>query len=469
MNMRDDLENLPNGDEIFDVDAYLGRKSNDTQPSDYSADDVEYDGDSSYQCELTQADLDNISMIESRDTVNSDLFVVDIDAETDASGLYSLFTEGALSGEKTGKDTGIYAYKPVVEEPVKEKPAARTFFSYEDILNDPIIEATSDIVYGEIDDSSTTESIIAPGFSSGTEPAFMECMLAQYDPLGGPQTQVVRTFRGYLEVLRPMGILRANNCFEPDVGKVYVPEFYIDKYKLRNGDEIACVYTEQCGKFVLQSLLTINGVTYSNWDPERAWFDEISCEPKPISVKGSDTNKCIAIIRKLQLCRGDNVFVHFRDYARELKWTQEFIKLASELFDRVVVINPKVINDFELVNADNVVNFSAEVSDPTHNQIMACVMGANYVKRLVEMGKSVAVFVDHLHYLSSLDSGFNGENPVTKTVFSCIKANRKGGSIMFAMFPFSNVQKTYNFFNSFETVSLMVDKGEADLFSSKRL
>lgn len=451
--MKEEFENLSNETQNF---------------NEQDNENVIYDGDCSYRCTLNQADLDNIDRIESRDNVNNDLFVVATEATT-GEAMFSLFTEGALSSEKTGRDTGIYTYKPV-REVLKQKEAKRKqFTSYEDILNNPIFEDTSSFVYGEIDDSTEPQGILAEGFYEGPTCGFSECMLAQYDPLGGPQTQIIRTFKGYLEVLRPMGVLRASNNYEQDVSRVYVPEFYIDKYKLRNGDEIACVYTEQSGKFVMQSLLSINGETYETWNVDRCWFDEIKCSPKQISAKGSDSNKCLSVIRGLSLRRGDNVFVRLKDHSRELGWLQKFIRDASELFDRVVIVNPKMRNGEELVTADNVVNFSTEFTDSVHNQILACVLGANYVKRLVEMNKTVAFIVDDLNYISTLDNAFNGESPVIKTIFSCIKANKKGGSIMFGLLPYSRVQGYPAVFKAFETVNLIVDRGEADLYSSARL
>lgn len=426
---------------------------------------VDVQGDSSYKCNLTDGDLSKITLLEGENMVNRDLFVVSGEPEMDNS-IFNLFSEGTISGVATGRETGIYKYKPIRGVQPRDE-----FAEYEDLLKTPIIsQITGDTgTFLEVDTPLT--SVIAEGLSQEEyDTSFTQCMLAQYDPFGGPQTQVVRTFRGYLEIARPFGVLRSCNYCTQDIDKVYIPEYYIDKYLLRNGDEVACVYTENRGKFVVESLLSINGEVYSNWNVKREWFNDIVSTPKKIGVKSKNANICVDMINTLELRRGDNVFAYLNDGSREAGWVASFVHNLNAVFDRVVVINPKVRSLAEIVEADNVVNFCAGFADALKNQIMVCVMGANYVKRLVELGKTVAFVVDDLNFVASLDNSFNGETPVTKTVFSCIKANKKGGAIMFGVVPFENPNSAkFVPFKSFESVALIVDKGELDLFASYRL
>lgn len=425
-------------------------------------DDSKLQGDSSYKCDLSDSDLEQITLLEQDATINSDLFVVPKEKQMDAS-LVGLFCEDSISGVKTGKDAGIYKYKPV-----KGIEPEDNFDEYEELLKHPIIsKATGDISKFTVAEELT--SIIDPGISQEVDTSFTDCMLAQYDPWGGPETQVIRTFKGYLEISRPLGILRCGDGCLQEVETVYIPEFYIDKYLLRNGDEIGCVYNEVRGKFVVESLLTINGEVCSNWNTQREWFDDIQTTSRKLSIKAKENSELLNVINTLELRRADNVFVHLKNGVRESGWIKTCIKQLDLLFEKVVVINPKIRSVDEVVEGNNVVNFCAKFTDTTSKQIMACVLGANYVKRLVEMSKTVAVVVDDLNYVASLDNGFNGETPVLKTVFSCIKANKKGGAIMFGLLPASSVEGNFNMLNSLETARLVVDKGEIDLFSSYRV
>lgn len=425
------------------------------------------EGDSSYDGGFTSKDLDKILLLESDNELNYDLCVTPSKAKEDETSIFKLLNEGTVSGVLTGKDTGIYKYKEVKEEPVKEDDE---FAGYEELLKTPIISKVTGDKSTYLGINTLTTSIIADGFSQEYDQSFAECMLAQFDPLGGPQTQVVRTFKGYLEIARPWGILHRSNCLSKDAERVYISEYYIDKYLLRNGDEISCMYTENQGKFVVESLLTINDEGYSNWETDRVWFDEIKSVPKPIVLKTGKEDTCTKVVNGLQMCRGDFVSVYLNDNSRVGGWIEQFIADANNNFDKVVVINPKVKGNSQLIEGLNIVNFCAEFTDSKYKQTLVCLLAANYVKRLVELGKNVVVIADDINAISALDEGYNGEMPIMKTLLSCVKSYKRGGSIIFGVVPFSNEEseRKYSIFKSMETVGLVIHKADADVYSSYR-
>lgn len=455
--MRDNIEDLSNKQ---DMDKYTENNFD------------ELEGDSSYKGGFTSSDLEKICLLESDNELNYNLCVTSCKPKDNKKTIFQLMDEGVLKSELTGRDAGVYKYKEVKEDiaPENEPNPEDEFAEYEELLKNPIISKTTGDKTTYLGTNTLTTSIIADGFLQEYDQSFAECMLAQFDPLGGPKTQIVRTFKGYLEVARPWGILHRSSCHSKNVERVYISDYYIDKYLLRNGDEISCMYIEKQGKYVVESLLTINDECYSKWDKDRVWFNDIKSVSKPIVLKASKENACTKVVNGLEMCRGDFVSVYLKDASRGSGWIEKFIAGANNNFDKVVVINPKVKSNYQLVEGLNIVNFCAEFTDSKYKQTLTCLLGANYVKRLVELGKNVIVVVDDINSISALDEGYDGEKPITKTLLSCVKSYKKGGSIMFGIVPFYNEEgdKEYSLFKSLETVGLVIDKAEADIYSSYR-
>lgn len=455
--MRDNIEDLSN-------------KQNMDKSVENNFDELE--GDSSYKGGFTSSDLEKICLLESDNELNYNLCVTSGKPKEDKASIFKLLNEGALNGVLTGGDTGIYKYKEIKEDSIQENEPNQEddFASYEELLKNPIISKITGDKSTYLGTNTLTTSIIADGFSQEYDQSFAECMLAQFDPLGGPKTQIVRTFKGYLEVARPWGILHRSNCHSKNVERVYIADYYIDKYLLRNGDEISCMYVEKQGKYIVESLLTINDECYCNWDKNRVWFNDIKSVSKPIVLKADKDNACTKVVNGLEMCRGDFVSVYLKDASRGGGWIEKFIAGANSTFDKVVVINPKVKSNYQLVEGLNIVNFCAEFTDSRYKQTLTCLLGANYVKRLVELGKNVLVVVDDVNSVYALDECYNGEKPITKTLLSCVKSYKKGGSIMFGIVPFSKEEgdREYSLFKSLETVGLVIDKAEADIYSSYR-
>ncbi|MBO5910055.1 MAG: hypothetical protein J6Q15_00950 [Clostridia bacterium] len=401
---------------------------------------------------LTKQDLESIRLLESQTEVNPSL-MDDCEDFDDGGNIYSLMVEGVLPGQLTGADLGLYDYEPIIENKTK-------------ILRDEEKSKSGDIkkaVTGKFD--IYYDDIVDYSFS--------HCILAEGNPLGGEETQIIRTFKGYLEVTTSdFSIIRKCDRGNLPVMIVYISNYYIRKYQLRNGDEISCVYQEQEGKMYVSSLLAINGYPYQQWNCNRSWFKDLRVNTtiQKLHNVGDYTE---AIVKRFGLYKGDNVFLYINRNTHKAQLLPQFIEELSKMFDKVIYINPQ----YRGLNCDsypyNVLRFCTPADAKLDYRITVALLGANHAKRLIELGQNVAVLIDDIDGIVSLDVKHHIDMPVCKTILSSAKVCNVGGNTLFTLIPLRsdvvNKLSIHNMFRGMETLGIVIDNNEIDLYNSYRI
>jgi len=410
-------------------------------------------GDLYYNKEFTSDDLQSIMLLDADDTINSGL--IETPKTFEDGDIYALMDEGVLKGRKTGADLGLYDYEPIVDE---IEPTRNNLLNHAQGYKPEILTDTLNI-YDDIEDDQ--------------DYAFSHCMLAEENPLGEEDTQVILTFKGYLEVTKSnFSILRRCDGESLNLSVVYVPEYFVRKYQLRNGDEILCTCKEIDGKMLLNSLLTINEQLHHRWNCSRPWFKDLQqCnKPKKISLSGKYIQP---IINKFGLYYGDNVFVYINKNTQKNKMLDKFTNDLCNMYDKVIYINPQCRSSTAISSNYNIVKFCANIDDSFRTQTIVALLGANYAKRLIEMGKNIAVIIDDIDTIASLDKDNIDEMPVCKTVLTCTKASNEGDGTSFTLIQLRteivNTFKVHNIFKSIETLGIVIDDNEIDLYNSYRV
>jgi len=89
------------------------------------------------------------------------------------------------------------------------------------------------------------------------------------------------------------------------------------------------------------------------------------------------------------------------------------------------------------------------------------------------MGKNIAVIIDDIDTIASLDKDNIDEMPVCKTVLTCTKASNEGDGTSFTLIQLRteivNTFKVHNIFKSIETLGIVIDDNEIDLYNSYRV
>lgn len=374
-----------------------------------------------------------------------------LDFNDDNEGnIYSLMEEGVLSDCKTGSDLGIYNY----QDDIKCEDLDFTKYTSSEFVHS-ISDIDNEQTYFKIEDDYL----------------FRNCVLAEGNPLGGDDTKIVVTFKGYLEVTSDeFSIVRGFDEYG-NVKKVYIYNDIIKKYHLRNGDELVGVCNDCDGRQVLKNLFTINQYSIYQWITDRRWFRDVSVERNIQSMKGKG-EYTKAIINKFGLFEGDRVFVYLSTDTVKNQMLVKFMKELSEMFDKVLYISPQS-RQWKLFDKDlGITKFCTDINDSFHIQTTITLLGANYARRLVELGKRVAIVVDDIDAIMALDKDFMPEMPISKTVLGATKACKNGSCTSFVIIPTRNNHKQYNLhdvFKSFETLGLVVENNEIDLFNSYRI
>ncbi|MBQ7797712.1 MAG: hypothetical protein IJ371_01160, partial [Clostridia bacterium] len=238
-------------------------------------------GDVSSKIEFTEQDLDNINLLDDDNFINPELFDM---LNDDEGNIYALMDEGVLQGRSTGADLGIYNYEPI-------KPVEKVKIDYSKYISDEFIRSIDD----DINDIA---------FDSCDDYGFSHCVLAEGNNLGGYNTQIVNTFKGYLEVTKSdFSIIRNCDCDSDNCFNVYVPQQYINKYQLRNGDELVCTCKESKGKMLLTSLFAINQESRYTFNCSRPWFKDLPYVKKSRNLN-IDGEYMTTIINKFELFEG---------------------------------------------------------------------------------------------------------------------------------------------------------------------
>jgi hypothetical protein len=394
-------------------------------------------GDVSTKTTFTKQNLDSIALLEAQDFVNTTLFSQSDFIE--AGNIYALLDEKVLKGTKTGADLGIYNYSPI---------------SNEEKLNDKNTNVKNKTI-------------------SYDDYGFRYCVLAEENPLGGNETQVVLTFRGYLEVTSgEFSFIRNCDCSKKQFSIVYMPKYYVDKYHLRHGDEIVCTCKEDNGKMIISSLFTINQISRYQWDVNRPWFNELkNGKPKALKGKGEYTQ---TIINKFGLFKSDNVFMYLTKTTQKQQTLSQLINELGQMFDKLIYINPNYNHINTVDEQYDIAKFCTKLNDCKNKKVTTILLGAQYAKRLIEMNESVAIIIDDIEAIVSLDSDNADEMPICTTLLStAIASTPKGSGTCFSIVSLRTREiKSVilpNVCKSAETLGVVIDNNEIDLFNSYRV
>ena len=418
-------------------------------------------GDVSTKQEFSKQDLESIMLLDTQSTITMDL-INQNKLFNEESNIYSLLAENVLTNHPTGADLGIYDYEPITQEAKK-------------------VDSVDTLKYsnysGRKSIDNSRSSVECVQFSNANEweddYCFNHCILAEGSALSTDETQVIITFKGYLEVTKSeFSFIRKCDCDNStQFSIVYIPEYYIRKYQLRNGDEIVCTCKENNGKMLLNSLLTINQISHYKWDCNRPWFNDLveNTKVKPITKSGSYTE---ALVKKFGLVKSDNVFVYINRNSQKAKVLDNIVNELSNLFDKVIYINPQN-KSTKVLDSYNIVKFCAQYNDSLNSQLTVTLLGTNYAKRLIEMGKNIVIIIDDIDAIAELDNDFGAECPVFKTVLGCTKATTKGGITSFTLMSLRNdivnPNNIHHNYRSAETLGVIIDNNEIDLYNSYRV
>ncbi len=408
-------------------------------------------GDQGLNFEFTDDDLKSIMLLDADDTI-SEQFFEPIEND-EPHNIYELLAEGVLENRPTGSDLGIYDYKPV---------------------DNNISSGHKKHITSKIENISDLDcNIISEDFYDEEDFDFKYCMLAQEDPLGSEDTQIIRTFKGYLEIVRPISVLRRYSDDKQTVSKVFISEDYIDRFHLRTGDEIVCTYFQNKGQYAIKSIIEINGVPYYNWYLDRPLYQDIEeiYDMENIAGAGEYTD---VISNKFDLSKGDNVFMYINKNTRKANMLTKFAEELSGMFDKVIYINPQCKHYKLSTNKRNIIKFCASASTKRKFQLLTTLTGISYARRLVELGKNVAVVVDDINSIALLDQeiGDGKELAVSKSVLTSTKCSKSGSCTMFTLIPLLsdavNSFRIHDIFRSLESIGVVIDNNEIDLFNSYR-
>ncbi len=399
-------------------------------------------GDTSFKTKLTDRDIDIIKNIDT----NNISGLVDIVEYVDKGDLYSLMVEGAIKGRATGADLGIYNYKPLDSD--NHKTVDLSKFVGQKFIN-------------SIDDSEMVS------YSGGD--IFANCILAEPNSNGAEYSKVIKTFKGYLQVtMEEFSFIRSCDC-NSELSIVYVPQCYVQKYRLRNGDELVCTCKEDKGCMVLTSLFAINKISCANWDNNRPWFNNLKqTKTESLHAAGEFMQ---AVINKFDLYKGDNMFLYLNQTCQKQKILPQIVNELEDMFDYIVYLNPKYSAVPYIDNSYKVIKFCTPINAKPKHQQNIILLGANYAKRLVELGNKVAVIVDDAETVMGLETEI--DLPICKTVYSCALNSNVAYSNSFTAVSLrgnsiDNV-KLNTILKSAETIGIMFDNNEIDTFNSYRV
>lgn len=399
--------------------------------------------DQSVDIKLTDRDIDIIKKIDTHNYKN----LVDVIEYVDEGDLYSLMVEGSINGHATGADTGIYNYQPV--EINKGINVDLTKFIGEQFIN-------------SIDDDYTISY-------RDQKELFTNCILAEPNTTEVEYSQIIKTFKGYLQVTgEKFSFIRSNDC-SSDISIVYVPQEYVQRYQLRNGDELVCTCKENQGFMILTSLFAINKISHIDWNCGRPWFNELK-RGKGTNLKSN--GEFIQIVaNKFNLYKGDNMFLYLSKTCQKEKVLTELINELEGVFDYIIYLNPKYSPVLCIDDCYKIIKFCTPINaEPKHKQNMI-LLGANYAKRLVELGSNVAVVVDDADMIMELED--EADLPISKTVYSCAINSDIGYSNSFTAVSLKNSSletiKLNKILKSAETIGIVFDNNEIDTFNSYRI
>ncbi|MFQ6723832.1 MAG: hypothetical protein ACLRFE_00675 [Clostridia bacterium] len=389
-------------------------------------------------------EINNISSLTNIDIVNNNLF--DLDDNEVVGDILSLFDEGVIDGVKTGVDLSIYN---IYTTKLADKNNYSKYFDKGFIKTLDYADNSSKY-YDDIND-------------------FSDCLLAEADPLNSV-TKIVTTFRGYLSITNDeFSIIKKCDC-DSGIDVVYIPQYYIQKYMLRQGDELVCTCNESNGKMIINMLLTINKISCSKWNIDRPWFNNQPLsnksnyfKPAGIYTKQIDT--------KFKLIEADEAFIYLNN-TNKPKMLNDLVQEFNQMFDNVIYINPNYKHANAFYNV-NVIKFCALFNKSLEAKITITMLGIQHARRLMELGKKVAIIIDDIQSVIALDNEYSTELPMCKTLFNTNWVSNGSSITGFIIVPENsrhfNINDLPGIVKNAESLGIVVDNNEIDLFNSYRV
>lgn len=407
----------------------------------------------SFTLDFELDNLDNLVLLND-DIINPDL--VEQPSKEEDGNLYALLDESCVKGVLTGAELGIYNY-PDIDRNVKKNK------DYTKFINDKFVKSLN-----EVDEDTIRYSSI----DDGRDEDFTHCVLAQGDSLADESTKIVVTFKGYLEVrLSEYSVIRS--C---DIGSkisfAYISRKYIDYYKLRNGDEILCTCSEIDGNMVVTSLFNVNQISRYNWNYERPWIRDLKQikTSKDLKPAGDFSQE---IVDRFGLFKGDNVFMYLTKNSQKNIFIPQLIDELDRIFDKIIYINPMCQSSVYLGENHNITRFCTSVMDTPNKRATVTLLGINHIKRMIEMGKNVVVLVDDINTIYELEKQLEQQFPICQNLLNNIIVTKNGSSTDFILVPlrFNSLKsvKIPDVFKSSETMGIVIENNQIDLFNSYRI
>lgn len=349
---------------------------------------------------------------------------------------------------------------------VEEKPVVSNILTYEDIIkNAKISKISTENKFNQASEDFSN-SLNEYGFEDEHNGLLL---LAQSTNLENEDTNFIVTFKGYLEIHSPYGVVR-KGCFDSEnpLSLAFIHESEIEKYHLKNGDQLLCACKKVANdKHIVSDILAVNGCKICNWNKNRGVFKNLAEKKNKNLVRIS--GMLSDAVKRFGIYRGDNIFINLSSNSPKHSITSEIIYNCAMAFDRVVHIKP-ICNDFEIIN-DDIARFYTKFEESVVHQIHTALLGINYAKRLVEQGLSVAVIVDDLNSLIVLDN-YAKDMIISKTILSSNKNTDNGSLTLFNIIP--NIKDTsatniYEVVKTMQTLSLKLDGKFINLVDSKRV
>lgn len=420
--------------------------------------DANIKGDESNKLEFTKADLDSLILLDNNVAINTDL--VDNKVTFSQEGnIYALYAEDVLKNQLTGANLGIYDYDEL------DKLFGNTRLKQ--------IHNYKPEKIGDIKSEKNLNELQSTSLWAEEEYGFDKCVLAEGNSLDDGVSNVVITFKGYLEVSKKeFSVIRRCNLDGSKITEVFIPAEFISKYKLRNGDEIICTCKECDGRMLLGSLLSINQIPYYDWNCDRPLFNDLLCSKKIKKIQ-CNGEYIEPIVSKFGLYKGDNTLVYINKNTPKTQMLNKFICELSEAYDKVIYINPCYKSNVELPDNQNIVKFCSHFNEKVNTQITIALLGANYARRLIELGNDVAIVIDDIDAIVSLDYQNVEELPLCKTILNSAKSTTKGSVSIYTLISLrSNSIDSfvpYAIFKSVETLGIVIDNNEVDLYNCYRI
>ena len=179
------------------------------------------------------------------------------------------------------------------------------------------------------------------------------------------------------------------------------------------------------------------------------------------------------VAKKYKLYAGDSAFIYINKNTSKTQFANSLIAELAKSFDKVIYINPQARPANNIDDGYNVVKFCVSASENQRTQRVISLLGANYAKRMIELGQSVALLVDDIDNIMALDVEFGGEKPTCKTILGTAISTENASATSFVLVPLRaddiNTTSAHNIFRCFETLGIVIDNGEVDLYNSYRV